>query len=130
MSYTEHPKFKPEWESCEFVYLDRTWKEIEWIYVNPDANDAPQFVSEICSFDDFCNCVHDALESCGEFSEYYEAHHREYLKDRHSKFFDDMCDFLENNEPDFTFDTSYATHTWSVMTVFSEVYSILRGVRE
>ena len=130
MSYTAHPKFNPEWEYYEFVYLERTKKEIEWIYVNPDANDAPQFVSEICSFDEFCNSVHDALESCGEFSDYYEAHHREYLQDRHSQFFDDMCNFLKENPPDFTFDTSYASRTWSVMTVFSEVYSILRGVRE
>lgn len=130
MSYAEHTKFKPEWEKQEFVYLNRKWHEIEWIYVNPDANDAPQFVSEICSFDDFCNCVHDALEGCGEFLEYYEAHHKEYLKDRHSEFFEDMCEFLENNKPDFAFDTDYASRTWSVMTVFSEVYSILRGVRE
>ena len=130
MSYTEHPKFNPEWEYYEYVYLERTTKEIEWIYVNPDANDAPQFVSEICSFDDFCNCVHDALESCGEFYEYYEAHHKEYLKDRHSKFFDDMCDFLENFKPDFKFDMAYGSRTWAIMTVFSEVYSILRGVRE
>ena len=130
MSYTEHPKFNPEWENYEFVYLDRTWKEIEWIYVNPDANDAPQFVSEICSFDDFCNCVHDALQSSGDFFDYYEANHREYLKDRHSKFFDDMCDFLENFKPDFKFDMDCGNKTWSIMAVFSEVYSILRGVRE
>ena len=98
MSYTEHNKFNPEWENYEFVYLDRTWKEIEWIYINPDANDA--------------------------------TNHKEYLKDRHSKFFDDMCDFLKNNEPDFKFDTAYGSRTSAVMTVFSEVYSILRGVRE
>ena len=116
MSYTEHPKFNPEWESCEFVYLDRTWKEIEWIYVNP--------------FNDFCNCVHDALQGSGDFFDYYDTNHREYLKDRHSKFFDDMCDFLENNEPDFKFDMAYGSRTSAVMTVFSEVYSILRGVRE
>ena len=130
MSYTEHNKFNPEWENYEFVYLDRTWKEIEWIYINPDANDAPQFVSEICSFDDFCNCVHDALQSSGDFFDYYDTNHKEYLKDRHSKFFDDMCDFLKNNEPDFKFDTAYGSRTSAVMTVFSEVYSILRGVRE
>ena len=129
MSYMEHPKFNPEWEGQEFVYLDRKNHEIELVYVGTDANGAPQFISEICSFNEFCNCVHDALESCGDFREYYEMQRKKYLAGRHNEFFDDMCDFLASSKPDFVFDTKFASQTWAVMTIFSEVYSILRGVR-
>lgn len=122
-------EYNPDWEQHEYINLDRTWHMVEWLYINPDANDAPQFVAMCCSFDEFSNSVHDALKGPGDFWEYFGENHREYCYDRHSEEFDEMCDFIENHQHDIVIDKVYedSSMIWTVMRVFNEVYNEIGG---
>lgn len=124
--------YDPIWEKKDFVYLDKKWRELEWIYVNTDAVHAPQIVSMTCSFAEFLCCIHDALEGDQCFWDLFASTAQQTLADDGTFEFDDLCEYLGSAKADFTFQQIKADqgNIWAVMTVFSEVCRILRGVSE
>ena len=116
-------EYNPDWEQCEYVNLDRKWQMLEWLYINPDAEYGPEFVFMCCSWDEFCNSIHDALKSSGDFWEHFGGNHREYYWDRRDEEFSDVCDFIENTKHDFVFDKAYEDKSmiWPVMAIFAEM---------